>query len=298
MLGMIKVKKLLLLSLFIIPSIGLTEVKVENFTFEREETTDKTYIIVSTDKTANVKCAIFDKNDKPVRVSDGVITPPLGELEVLSRNAMITSVECYEEEATYEELAEALLLEMAEAIQDISSDEAEELGRLYLLELGRLAEEEVNSYYESLDLTEEESTRLDELEAERTAQQLAYENEQYNRLLTQEVQSEDDQEKLRVIEDQRNILQSAWLNNISARVKSMWRYQGAEDDWTAEVYVVQDRDGTVVAVDVRNANVDDSSKAKVFKDSIRRAVYKASPLPIAPEESVFDKELIFKFSVN
>jgi colicin import membrane protein len=290
--------KKLLLTLLLIPSIGLTEVKVENFTFEREETTDKTYIIVSTDKTANVKCAIFDKNDKPVRVSDGVITPPLGELEVLSRNAMITSVECYEEEATYEELAEALLLEMAEAIQDISSDEAEELGRLYLLELGRLAEEEVNSYYESLDLTEEESARLDELEAERTAQQLAYENEQYNRLLTQEVQSEDDQEKLRVIEDQRNILQSAWLNNISARVKSMWRYQGAEDDWTAEVYVVQDRDGTVVAVDVRNANVDDSSKAKVFKDSIRRAVYKASPLPIAPEESVFDKELIFKFSVN
>ena len=290
--------KKLLLSLFLIPSIGLTEVKVENFTFEREETTDKTYIIVSTDKTANVKCAIFDKNDKPVRVSDGVITPPLGELEVLSRNAMITSVKCYEEEATYEELAEALLLEMAEAIQDISSDEAEELGRLYLLELGRLAEEEVNSYYESLDLTEEESARLDELEAERTAQQLAYENEQYNRLLTQEVQSEDDQEKLRVIEDQRNTLQSAWLNNISARVKSMWRYQGAQDDWTAEVYVVQDRDGTVVAVDVRNANVDDSNKAKVFKDSIRRAVYKASPLPIAPEESIFDKELFFKFSVN
>ena len=106
--------KKLLLTLLLIPSIGLTEVKVENFTFEREETTDKTYIIVSTDKTANVKCAIFDKNDKPVRVSDGVITPPLGELEVLSRNAMITSVECYEEEATYEELAEALLLEMAE----------------------------------------------------------------------------------------------------------------------------------------------------------------------------------------
>jgi hypothetical protein len=35
------------------------------------------------------------------------------------------------------------------------------------------------------------------------------------------------------------------------------------------------------------------SKAKAFKDSIRRAVYKASPLPSAPDESVFDRELVY-----
>ena len=93
-------------------------------------------------------------------------------------------------------------------------------------------------------------------------------------------------------------LTQAYVNNISARVKSFWRYQGAEDDWTCEVYVAQDRDGTVLAVDVRNCNVRDSSKAKSFKDSIRRAVYKASPLPSAPDEAVFDKELVIKFSVN
>ena len=49
----------------------------------------------------------------------------------------------------------------------------------------------------------------------------------------------------------------------------------------------------------RNPEVEyfgDSKKAKVFKDSIRRAVYKASPLPSAPDEVVFDKELIFIFS--
>ncbi len=93
-------------------------------------------------------------------------------------------------------------------------------------------------------------------------------------------------------------LKVRWVNSISAKVKANWRYQGAEDDWTCEVYVVQDRDGTVVAVDVRNCNVDNSNKAKVFKDSIRRAVYKASPLPSAPDEAVFDKELVMKFSVN
>ena len=99
-------------------------------------------------------------------------------------------------------------------------------------------------------------------------------------------------------QDRLGTLKQAYVSNIASRVRSYWRYQGAEDDWTAEVYIVQDRDGTVVAVDVRNSNVGDSKKAKVFKDSIRRAVYKASPLPSAPDEVVFDKELVIKFSVN
>jgi hypothetical protein len=57
-------------------------------------------------------------------------------------------------------------------------------------------------------LAEEERIRLDELEAERAAQQLAFENEQYIRLLTEEVQAEQDQERLRKlkIEDQLNTL--------------------------------------------------------------------------------------------
>ena len=93
-------------------------------------------------------------------------------------------------------------------------------------------------------------------------------------------------------------MKSTYLNNLSARIKSFWRYQGAEDDWECEVYVVQDRDGTVVAADVRNCNVDDSARAKAFRDSVRRAVYKASPLPSAPDEVVFDKELMITFSVN
>ena len=135
-------------------------------------------------------------------------------------------------------------------------------------------------------------------ELKKTAQQVAFENEQYKRLMTEEIQAEQDQERLLAIEDQLKFLKSAYVGNIAARVKYIWRYQGAEDDWTAEVYVVQDRDGTVLAVDVRNTNVGNSSQAKSFIDSIERAVYKASPFPAAPDEAVFDKELIFIFSVN
>jgi colicin import membrane protein len=120
----------------------------------------------------------------------------------------------------------------------------------------------------------------------------------YRQLLAEEVQDEEELANLLIAEDQLNTLKSAYVNNIAARVKTFWRYQAAEDDWTAEVYVVQDRDGNVKAVDVKNANVGNSSLGKSFKDSIERAVNKASPLPGAPDEAVFDKELYFIFSVN
>ena len=93
------------------------------------------------------------------------------------------------------------------------------------------------------------------------------------------------------------LTQGEWVRTVAEKVKSNWRYQGAEDDWQAEVYVVQDRDGTIVAVDVRNSNIGDSQKAKVFQDSIRRAVYKSSPLP-RMDDAYYSNEFIFIFSVN
>ena len=93
------------------------------------------------------------------------------------------------------------------------------------------------------------------------------------------------------------LTQGEWVRTVAEKVKSNWRYQGAEDDWNAEVYVVQDRDGTIVAVDVRNSNIGDSQKAKVFQDSIRRAVYKSSPLP-RMDDAYYSNEFIFIFSVN
>jgi len=140
---------------------------------------------------------------------------------------------------------------------------------------------------------------INELSLKREAAQEAFEEEQYNRMLIEEEQAELEQERLLLtITDQLNILKQAYIYNLSARIRSFWRYQGAEDDWTCDVYVIQDRDGSVQAVDVRNCKVDDSFQAQFFKDSIKRAVYKASPLPAAPDEAVFDKELVFKFSVN
>jgi colicin import membrane protein len=145
---------------------------------------------------------------------------------------------------------------------------------------------------------EEDQQNKDLLELEIAALKEAEAEIQYRQLLAKEVQDEQDTARSLIIEDQLNTLQNAYKNNIAARIKTFWRYQAHEDDWTAEIYVVQDRDGTVVAVDVRNANVGGSSEGESFMDSIRRAVYKSSPLPVAPDEAVFDKELYFIFSVN
>jgi colicin import membrane protein len=92
--------------------------------------------------------------------------------------------------------------------------------------------------------------------------------------------------------------QSVYINKIASKVVNNWRYQSAKDDWTAEVYVVQDRNGNVRAVDVRNANVGDSPRAKSFMDSIERAVYKSSPLPYTSDDDIFDREIYILFSVN
>ena len=103
--------KLFLIVLFLIPySISADEINkmatidgepdgiiVESFSFERKELTDSTSIFISTNEVTGIKCTIYDKNDKPIKVSDGIATPPLSKFLVLSQNAMITSVKCWEQ---------------------------------------------------------------------------------------------------------------------------------------------------------------------------------------------------------
>ena len=109
----------------------------------------------------------------------------------------------------------------------------------------------------------------------------------------------EDDDSYEVIDDQLSELQqtlrSAYVNNIAARVKTFWRYQGAENDWRCDVYVQQKRNGEVISTEVKNCNTGDSSKARGFKNSIERAVWKSSPFPPAPDEAVFDSEITFTF---
>jgi len=89
-----------------------------------------------------------------------------------------------------------------------------------------------------------------------------------------------------------------YINRIAQKVKEQWRYQGAKNDWGCDIHILQDIDGNVQSVNLKSCNVDDSKAAKSFKNSIERAVYKASPFPPAPDKSVFDREILFHFRMN
>ena len=158
----------------------------------------------------------------------------------------------------------------------------------YKSKINKLSEQVLDYEQQNDDLLELEIAALKEAEAEI----------QYKQLLAKEIQDEQDTTRSIIIEDQLNRLKSAYVTQIASKVKALWRYQAAEKDWSAEVYVIQDRNGNVQAVDVRSANVGNSSLAKSFMDSIERAVYKASPLPAAPDDAVFDREIYMLFSVN
>jgi antitoxin component YwqK of YwqJK toxin-antitoxin module len=145
-------------------------------------------------------------------------------------------------------------------------------------------------------LTEVELELKNQLEAEIAAQQQAFEREQYTQLLNQEIQEELSLELMNKIENQKAILQSAWIGNIAAEVKSVWNYSGAEDGWFVEVLVTQNKEGKVLNVKFRDNNIGNSVIAKRFIESVERAVYKSSPLPIAPDASVWDKDIMFRFS--
>ena len=114
-----------------------------------------------------------------------------------------------------------------------------------------------------------------------------------------DVETTSDSSNFELTEQQKNI-QSGWVADISAKVRANWRYQGAEDDWWCEVYVLQKRNGEVLAVDVdRCQNLGaNTGKSQAFKNSLERAVYKSSPLPSAPNDSVFNEEIKFVFFVN
>jgi len=99
-------------------------------------------------------------------------------------------------------------------------------------------------------------------------------------------------------EDFLNEMKVHYINRIAKKVKEQWRYQDAKDNWGCDIYILQDVDGSVQSVNLKSCNVDDSKAAKSFKNSIERAVYKASPLPAAPNKSVFDREILFHFKVN
>ncbi len=159
----------------------------------------------------------------------------------------------------------------------------------------KLAEKKAKEAEDKAKKAEREKQKI---EKQRQAEAKKFEKEQDKRSLTKEVQAEEDQERELAQEDILNELKANYVNQIASRVKQEWRYQGAKDHWGCDVYILQDLNGNVEMVNLQSCNIDNNAKAKSFKNAIERAVYKASPLPHAPDKSVFDREILFHFRVN
>ena len=204
----------------------------------------------------------------------------------------------------FEKLIQEKNQQLKELIELRTEYEKDEL-LLSLVELKKLVEEEEQKVKIAQQLTQVELELKNQLEAEIAAQQQAYEREQYTQLLNQQIQEEQSSELMQKIKNQETILKNAWVNNIAAEVRSNWRYPSASDEWSCNVTVLQDVNGKVLNINIQDCNTGSSDNAlmadgklRAFKDSIERAIYKSSPLPIAPDASVWDKDIMFIFNAN
>ena len=101
------------------------------------------------------------------------------------------------------------------------------------------------------------------------------------------------------------IIRSAYLQSVQEKIKTFRSYDEAKDDWNCDVLIKQATNGAVEAVKILECRLGNNenqgmskSRAQAFGNSIRRAVFKSSPLPLPSDKVLFDRELIIQFNVN
>ena len=86
-------------------------------------------------------------------------------------------------------------------------------------------------------------------------------------------------------------VRAQYIKSIEQKVARNWiPPANMTDGWACEVLVEQNVMGDVIQVQMLKCSGND-----IFRDTVDRAVRKASPLPMAPEPDVFDKRIQFTF---
>ena len=108
------------------------------------------------------------------------------------------------------------------------------------------------------------------------------------------------QSNLDDIQDQLNIVQDTWIEDISSKVRDNWDLKSNQvvpyDRWDCRVYIQQDEDGNVLDTEIQECSVRDKRRANRIKKSLVKAVLKTSPLPHPEDETVFTRQIYFDFS--
>lgn len=96
--------------------------------------------------------------------------------------------------------------------------------------------------------------------------------------------------------DQRSVLAGKYMNQIEARISRTWmrpRTAIDADSFDCSVHIEQDRDGTVLSIELIDCNGD-----LRWQRSLVTAIQRASPLSAPPEPSVFASVLILRFQAK
>ena len=108
------------------------------------------------------------------------------------------------------------------------------------------------------------------------------------------------QSNLDDIQEQLNMVQDTWIEDISNKVRDNWDLKSNKvvpyDRWDCRIYIQQDEDGNVLDTEIQECSVKDKRRANRIKKSLVKAVLKTSPLPLPEEENVFTRQIYFGFS--
>ncbi len=152
------------------------------------------------------------------------------------------------------------------------------------LEKKRKAEQERLAKLEQQRKAEEEAARQKKLAAEAEARRQQQEAEMRQQMLEEERRLAKQSE-----ENQRLLVQ--YIAQIQRKVEKNWNAPAAMTaGWSCEIMVEQNRFGDVQSVEMKQCTGSDA-----FKSTVERAVRKASPLPEAPNNDIFEKRLNFIF---
>jgi len=108
------------------------------------------------------------------------------------------------------------------------------------------------------------------------------------------------QSNLDDIQEQLNIVQDSWIEDISNKVRDNWDLKSNKvvpyDRWDCRIYIQQDENGNVLDTEIQECSIKDKRRANRIKKSLEKAVLNTSPLPRPEDETVFTRQIYFDFS--
>ena len=152
------------------------------------------------------------------------------------------------------------------------------------LEKKRQAEQQRLAAIEEKRKAEEDAARRKKEAEEAEVRRKAEEAELKRRMEEEEARLAQQNTRLQSVRAQ-------YIKSIEQKVARNWiPPANMTDGWACEVLVEQNVMGDVIQVQMLKCSGND-----IFRDTVDRAVRKASPLPMAPEPDVFDKRIQFTF---